>query len=157
MYRRCQQLVSEGAQHLVSSSGGNAGLAIATVGQRMGLPVTVVIPTSTPGYMKAKLELVGAKVIVRGAVWNEANETAMQLVEDIPSAALVHPFDHPQIWEGHSTIIHEIQEQLAEQSSEPLAPAAVITVVGGSGLLGGVMRGCDQVVTSQTSIYAHVI
>ena len=45
--RLCQQLKAEGARAFVSSSGGNAGYAAAYAGQALGVPVTVVVP-STP-------------------------------------------------------------------------------------------------------------
>eukprot|EP00808_Paulinella_micropora_P031177 g61995.t1 len=151
MSRRCRQVCEEGSTKLVSSSGGNAGLAIATVGRSMCLPVTVVVPTSTPQYMREKLAAQGAEVLVSGAVWNEANETAKQIVQRDPKAALVHPFDHPDIWAGHASMVREIYQQLAERQKKPSGettscwPAAVVAVVGGGGLLGGLMTGMEQV------------
>ena len=44
----CQAAVRRGATTLVSSSGGNAGLAVAYSGQRLGAPVAVVVPETTP-------------------------------------------------------------------------------------------------------------
>src|SRR5437868_3758519 len=38
----CQEAVAKGAKHLIASSGGNAGLAVAYAGKLMGIPVTVL-------------------------------------------------------------------------------------------------------------------
>jgi L-serine/L-threonine ammonia-lyase len=48
--------------------------------------------------------------------------------------AYVPPFDHPLLWEGHSTMVDEI---VAER---PI-PDAVVVAVGGGGLLCGVAEG----------------
>ena len=43
----CEIYVARGAKKLVSSSGGNAGLAVAYAGRLLGVPVTVVVPETT--------------------------------------------------------------------------------------------------------------
>ncbi|MEN3275377.1 MAG: L-serine/L-threonine ammonia-lyase [Massilia sp.] len=40
----CATRVAGGARRIVSSSGGNAGLAAAYAGRRLGVPVLVVVP-----------------------------------------------------------------------------------------------------------------
>ena len=62
----------------------------------LGVSVTVVIPRSTPAQMKILLEQEGATVIVRGAVWSEANEFAHDLL-DRTMTAFLHPFDDPLV------------------------------------------------------------
>ena len=42
--------------------------------------------------------LQGAEVFVRGDIWDEANEAALECLQDNPQAAFVHPYDHPLIW-----------------------------------------------------------
>lgn len=50
------------------STGGNAGLAAAYAAKKLGLPITVVVPSTTgPGTLR-KLEELGAKVEVSGQV-----------------------------------------------------------------------------------------
>lgn len=58
--------------------------------------------------MRKKIEKEGAEVIVHGKAWDDANNLAVQLTQQNPSSCLIHPFDHPYIWEGNSTIIDEI-------------------------------------------------
>jgi len=136
-----------GVRMLVSSSGGNAGMAVAYSGRQLGVPVNVVVPSTTPVSMMDAIREQGATVIVHGDVWDEANEEALRRVEEAQAsgtnAALIHPFDHPEVWEGHSSLITEVHSQLAEQGLG--TPSAVITVVGGGGLLCGIMQGMDRV------------
>ena len=87
----CTEYVKHGARRLVSSSGGNAGLAVAYAGRSMGVPVTVVVPQTTSERAKELLRLEDAEVIVHGASWQEANELALSLVG--PTDAFLHPFD----------------------------------------------------------------
>ena len=138
--------IAGGATHVVSSSGGNAGLATAYAGRELGVPVTVVLPETTPAFVVGRLREYGADAVVHGKVWDEANARALELVEDLGGAgALVHPFDHPDLWEGHATLVHEVREQLEAQTGHARAPAAVVTVVGGGGLLRGILQGLDDV------------
>lgn len=48
--------------HVFSSSGGNAGLATAVCGRRLGLNVTVVVPETTKPLMLDKIRAEGAEV-----------------------------------------------------------------------------------------------
>ena len=49
-------------------TGGNAGLAAAYCARELGLPITVVVPQSTPEFMVQKLKEEGAEVEVMGRV-----------------------------------------------------------------------------------------
>ncbi len=131
----CETYAAEGKRRFVSSSGGNAGLAVAYAGRRLGIPVTVVIPQSTPGHARALLEQEGAEVVIHGAVWAEANEHAQSMLD--ADAAFLHPFDNPSMWTGHATLIDEVVRTGTEFD-------CVILSVGGGGLLCGVMEGLDR-------------
>ena len=131
----CETYVQRGAQRLVSSSGGNAGLAVAYAGRSLGVPVTVVVPRTTSERAKELLQLEEAEVIVHGASWQEANELALSLVG--PTDAFLHPFDDPLLWHGHATMIDEV-------ARSGLQPDAVVLSVGGGGLLSGVAEGLDR-------------
>ncbi|KAF6003471.1 hypothetical protein F1559_000723 [Cyanidiococcus yangmingshanensis] len=119
---------------IISSSGGNAGMAAAAAGLALGLPVRVYVPETTPVYMRTRLESEGATVCVHGKVWDETNAKALEVVQSTNGALYVHPFDHPSIWRGHSTLIDELEHR----------PAAVIVSVGGGGLLLGVVQGLQR-------------
>ncbi|MEN8362419.1 pyridoxal-phosphate dependent enzyme [Acinetobacter baumannii] len=131
----CEYHFSRGAQRFVSSSGGNAGLAVAYAGRRLGVPVTVVVPESTSARARHLLELEGADVRVHGKTWMEANELALSLLSE--NDAFIHPFDDPLLWEGHASMIDEVV-------ATGLRPDAVILSVGGGGLLAGVHNGLQR-------------
>lgn len=60
----CETYLAQGARKFISSSGGNAGLAVAYAGRRLGVPVTVVVPETTTPKAIALLQLENAEVIV---------------------------------------------------------------------------------------------
>ncbi|HEY3949204.1 pyridoxal-phosphate dependent enzyme [Phenylobacterium sp.] len=132
----CQRLAAEGATAFVSSSGGNAGYAAAYAGRALGLPVTVVTPSSTAQDMRDKIAGLGAEVLTHGAAWDDADALAREIVER-GQAAYVPPFDHPLLWEGHASMIDEI-------AAAGPAPDAVVVAVGGAGLLCGVAEGLER-------------
>lgn len=57
-----------GCTQLVSSSGGNAGLAAIYCAGELGLPITVVVPETTPDFIVEKMRGEGATVEVLGKV-----------------------------------------------------------------------------------------
>lgn len=126
----------EGARAFVSSSGGNAGLAVAYSGRLLHIPVKVVIPESTPPLMVEKIQREGAEVIVHGKDWNAADVLARELAKE-PGSFYISPFDHPLIWKGHATLIHEIKDK-------NIKPDAICLSVGGGGLLCGVVQGLHE-------------
>jgi L-serine/L-threonine ammonia-lyase len=128
----CEAHARAGVRRFVSSSGGNAGMAVAYAGRRLGIPVTVVVPSTTTERALKRIRDEGADAIVHGDSWLEAHTHAEGLTG--PHDALIHPFDEPRIWDGHATMIDEI----ARTSTRP---DAVVVSVGGGGLLCGVIEG----------------
>lgn len=142
----CQRLKAEGAQAFVSSSGGNAGYAAAYAGRALEVPVTVVVPTTTPAFMRDRIKTLGANVIVEGDVWDVADQVAQAIVAR-GEAAYVPPFDHPILWEGHSSLVDEILQ------AGP-TPDAIVVAVGGGGLLCGVAEGLARHGLDEVAIIA---
>jgi L-serine/L-threonine ammonia-lyase len=69
---------------LVASSGGNAGLGVATVARSLPtMEISVVVPETTKPLVIDKLRLLGAEVTVYGANWNIADALARQRVNEI--------------------------------------------------------------------------
>lgn len=132
----CSVAKNEGAKRFISSSGGNAGVAAAHAGRILGIPVKVFLPESTPDFMMNKIEAEGAVVQVGGKDWNEANEAALREIE-VSDGFYIPPFDHPEIWRGHSTIVDEIKRQTEK-------PALITVAVGGGGLLCGILEGLSR-------------
>lgn len=131
----CETYLARGAQRFVSSSGGNAGLAVAYAGRLLRVPVTVVVPETTTERAKELLRLENAEVIVHGTSWQEANTFAQSLVG--ATDAFLHPFDDPLLWQGHATLVDEVFHS-------GLRPDAIVLSVGGGGLLSGVIAGVHR-------------
>lgn len=133
----CTELSKQGAKRFVTSSGGNAGLAVAYAGRKLYLPVTVVVANNVPEMMREKLRQEGAEVVVHGKDWSEADVLAQKMCQE-KGVCYVHPFDHPTVWKGHATLIHEVK-------AAGLKPDAVVIAVGGGGLFCGVVQGLHEV------------
>lgn len=56
---------------------------------------------------------------VHGANWNAADTLARSLVSEDPFASYIPPYDHPLLWEGHSSIIDEIKDSGIKPSECP--------------------------------------
>lgn len=128
----CQEHSKRGAKRFVSSSGGNAGLAVAYAGRVMQIPVVVVLPQTATEWTIQLLRMEQAEVVVHGSSWQEANAHAMSILT--PQDAFIHPFDDPLLWEGHATLIDEV-------AATSVRPDAVVVSIGGGGLLSGVVKG----------------
>jgi L-serine/L-threonine ammonia-lyase len=131
--RLVQQRVAEGARSVVCASGGNAGMAAALAAAACNVPATIVVPQSTGAAVREAIATRGATVIVHGASWDDAHAHATALAE-AQGAVYVHPFDDPLLWDGHATLIDEVVR-------EGVAFDAVVTSVGGGGLLAGIVEG----------------
>lgn len=131
----CQEYARRGAVRFISSSGGNAGIAVAYAGRMLSIPVVVVVPETTTERAKQLIRQEGAEIIVHGPSWQEANARAVSMLKD--TDAFLHPFDDPLLWRGHATMIDE-----AARSG--VKPDAVVLSVGGGGLLCGVIEGLHR-------------
>ncbi|XP_071849510.1 serine dehydratase-like isoform X1 [Apostichopus japonicus] len=136
---RCRKAVLSGCKHIISSSGGNAGYAAAYAAKQLGVKATIVVPETTAQNVRNRMSDAGAQVIVHGKVWDEANDRAQDMIAKDKEAIGIHPFDHPDVWAGHATLVEELANEL------PQKPDLIITSVGGGGLLCGIAEGLDRV------------
>ncbi|QSQ17444.1 pyridoxal-phosphate dependent enzyme [Myxococcus landrumensis] len=128
----CEARHAAGARRFVSSSSGNAGIAVAYSGRELGVPVLVVVPESSSARARDRIRFEGAELVVHGASWAEANAYAQSVMG--ADDAFVHPFDDPGLWPGHATMVDEM-------AATGPKPDAVVVAVGGGGLLCGVLEG----------------
>jgi L-serine/L-threonine ammonia-lyase len=142
----CQRLQAQGAERFVCSSGGNAGLAAAYAARAIGAPMTVVLPSTTPNFMRERAAALGAQVLIEGDVWDAA-DTLAQAIAGRGEAAYVSPFNHPYLWEGHASLVDEI-------AAAGPAPDAIVVAVGGGGLMCGVAEGLERNGLTDTAIIA---
>ncbi|MDQ0123357.1 L-serine/L-threonine ammonia-lyase [Pseudomonas lini] len=129
----CTQAKAQGKRKVVCPSAGNAGFATAVAAASLGLKACIVVPHTTPETTRARIRNTGAEVIVHGKVWDDANQKAMALAQGARTE-YVPAFDHPVLWEGHSSMIDEILEDCPQVDT-------LVTSVGGGGLLAGILTG----------------
>lgn len=129
----CSWAKAQGKRRVVCPSGGNAGFATAVAAASLGLSACIVVPHTTPESTRNRIKKTGAEVIVHGKVWDEANQRAKELSQDADTE-YVPAFDHPLLWEGHSTLVDEVLEVCPQVD-------VMVTSVGGGGLLAGILTG----------------
>jgi threonine dehydratase len=119
----------ERARGVIAASAGNHAQAVAYHGRRLGIPVTIVMPTSTPLMKVAQTEEHGARVVLHGDRFDDAYARARE-IEAAEGLLFVHPFDDPAIVAGTGTIAIEMLE------AEPELDLLVVPI-GGGGLISG--------------------
>jgi L-serine/L-threonine ammonia-lyase len=95
--------------------------------------------------MIEKIRILGATdVIQHGAHFKEADRYLVEVVmerarERGEEPVYCHPYDHPDLWEGHSSLVNEVAAQMKEDGEG--APDVLVCSVGGGGLFNGIMEG----------------
>ncbi|XP_054288339.1 L-threonine ammonia-lyase-like [Macrosteles quadrilineatus] len=115
---------------VISASLGNHAQALCYHGQRLGVPVTVVMPVVAPIMKIQACKKYGATVIVAGNDMKEAKHLAMVKGREL-GLTYINGYDHPHIIAGQGTLGLEIVEQVSDID-------AVVVPVGGGGLIAGV-------------------
>lgn len=135
---------------LICSSGGNAGHAVAVIGNNLGIPVDVYVPVTTLTLMINKIKKQEARVFVGGENWNAADCFAREALSRDPDSKYIPPYDHPLIWDGYISIVEEIKLSLGEENK----PDMIVLSVGGGGLLRGIQLGLKKVGWNDVKILA---
>ncbi|NJN77194.1 MAG: pyridoxal-phosphate dependent enzyme [Saprospiraceae bacterium] len=136
MENLCRYYLAKGQRKFIASSGGNAGLAMAYVGQKLGAEIKIVVPKSTSEFMVDKIRNLKVDVEIYGTIWNETHEYALRQAEET-KATYVSPFDDVLLWEGHASMIDECAKAMPK-------PTKIVLSVGGGGLLLGVLEGMKR-------------
>ncbi len=77
--------------HVVTASGGNHGLAVATAARLLGLPATVFVPEPAPESKTRRIEAAGATLVRHGASYAEASAAALAAPARSTAAATREP------------------------------------------------------------------
>ena len=125
------------ARGAIAASAGNHAQGLAYHGARLGIPVTIVMPRTTPTVKVTQTEGHGATVILHGEQVDDALAFALGLAED-RRLTLVHPFNDPVIIAGQGTVAVEM---LADY---PRIDTLVVPIGGG-----GLISGCGIVAQAQ--------
>jgi len=130
-YTRIARLPPEQrARGVVAASAGNHAQGVALAAARLGIRATVFMPVGAALPKVAATRDYGAEVRLAGATVDEALVRAGDFAE-ATGAVLVHPFDHPDVVAGQSSLGAEVLEQVP-------GVRTVVVGVGGGGLLAGV-------------------
>src|SRR4029453_5014004 len=120
----------ERTRGVVCSSAGNHARGGALAAALHGIRAVVVMAeNATPSKVEAT-RAYGAEVVLHGSIWDEANEKALELVED-QGLTYVHPFDDLDLITGEGTLGLEIYDDLPTVDT-------VVVPIGGGGLISGV-------------------
>ena len=115
---------------LVTASGGNHGMGVATAGALTGTPASIYLPENTPTSKIEKIRAIASSVIVQGDVWDDANALALDAsIKD--GMTYVHPFADRSVVTGQGTVALEILE------AAPMLDTLMVAI-GGGGLISGV-------------------
>ena len=118
---------------LVTHSSGNHGQAVACAAASVGAHATVFMPADAPAVKVDSTRRWGAE-IVRYDRLRDNREALSSSYAERTGAALVPPFDHPDVIAGQGTLALELAEDAA---SAGLALDALLVCTGGGGLIGG--------------------
>ena len=120
---------AEARNGVVTHSSGNHAQALALAARVRGIPAYIVMPRTAPGVKKAAVEGYGGIVTLCEPTLEARETTAAELVAKT-GAALIPPFDHPDVIAGQGTAALELLEDVPDLD-------AVVAPVGGGGLLSG--------------------
>lgn len=118
------------ARGVIAYSSGNHAQGVACAAALLGVSATVVMPENAVAAKVASTRRYGADVLFAGTDSETRRRRAEELAEE-RGAALVPPYDHPEIIAGQGTLGLEILEQAPEVD-------AVFVPIGGGGLVSGV-------------------
>jgi threonine dehydratase len=119
----------ERAAGVVAVSGGNHGLAVAYAARELGIPATVVMPSTTAATSIAGARADGADVVLTDTI---AEAFATATTEAALGKVLVHPFDDPLVVAAQATLAVELLEDAPDTTD-------VIASIGGGGMISGVI------------------
>jgi threonine dehydratase len=121
---------NEKGRGVIAASAGNHAQGLAYHGQRLGVPVTIVMPRGTPFVKVEQTRAFGATVIIEGDGYDAAYGHAQKLEQDL-GLVFVHPFDDEDVMAGQGAIALEMLEDAPDLEILPVP-------IGGGGLISGV-------------------
>ncbi|KQZ29854.1 threonine ammonia-lyase [Caulobacter sp. Root1472] len=128
---------SEKAKGVIAASAGNHAQGLAYHGARLGVPVTIVMPKTTPFVKVQHTRDFGATVVIEGETYDDASAHARKLQAE-QDLTFVHPFDDYDIMAGQGTIALEMLEDAPDLEVLPVP-------IGGGGLISGVATAAKAV------------
>jgi threonine dehydratase len=115
---------------VIAASAGNHAQGVAYAAKIKKIPCTIVMPENASPAKVAATRSYGAKVIRRGANYDDAWEATQQIAK-AEGKTIIHAFDDPDIIAGQGTIGLELLQDLPDVDR-------IYLPVGGGGLASGV-------------------
>ena len=130
-YNKIAHLSEAERQHgVIAASAGNHAQGVALAAHKLGIPATIVMPTTTPNIKVEAVTRLGGNAILFGDTYDEAHQHSLQLAEQ-QNLSYVHPYDDEYVIAGQGTIAMEILKQ------HPGKIDAIFIAIGGGGLVAG--------------------
>jgi threonine dehydratase len=114
---------------VIAASAGNHSQGLSYHGTRLGVPVTIVMPKTTPMVKVMQTEQVGGKVLLEGETYDDAYAIARSMEKQL-GLTFVHPFDDPNVAAGQGTVALEMLEDAPDLET-------LVVPIGGGGLISG--------------------
>jgi len=117
------------ARGVIAFSSGNHAQAVALAARILGLEATIVMPQDAPPSKMQATRDYGAAVATYDRYREDREQIAQRLAAE-RGAAIIPPYDHPDVIAGQGTAAAELIEQIG-------APDSLFVCLGGGGLLSG--------------------
>lgn len=121
---------AEAARGVVTHSSGNHAQALALAASIRGIEAHVVMPENAPSVKRRAVEDYGATVYPCKPTLAAREEGTARVIE-ATGAALIPPYNHPDIIAGQGTIALELLAQVEKLD-------AIVAPVGGGGMISGI-------------------
>ncbi|MBV8913306.1 MAG: threonine/serine dehydratase [Acetobacteraceae bacterium] len=134
---------------VVTHSSGNHGQALACAAAAIGTKATIFMPADAPRVKVESTRRWGAEIVHYDRVRDDRDAMARAHAERT-GAALIPPFDHPQVIAGQGTLALELVEDAA---SAGLPMDAMLVCTGGGGMIAGCALAAEGA-SPRTEVYA---
>lgn len=128
---------AERKRGVIAASAGNHSQGLAYHAARLGIPVTIVMPSGTPFVKVQQTRAFGAEVVIDGDGYDEASAYARRLCDE-RDLVFVHPFNDLDVMAGQGTVALEMFEDMPDLEILPVP-------IGGGGLISGVATAAKHV------------
>lgn len=120
---------------VIAASAGNHSQGLSYHGTRLGVPVTIVMPRTTPTVKVMQTESVGGNVVLEGETFDDAYAHARKLEQE-RGLTFIHPFDDRLVAAGQGTVGLEMLEDVPDLD-------CLVVPIGGGGLISGIATVAD--------------
>jgi threonine dehydratase len=150
-YNKIRRLIEDGhaPPAVVAYSSGNHAQGVAAAARLLGVPAVIVMPRDAPRIKLENTRAHGAEIVTYDRL-GESRETVAEAILAERNAALVRPFDDPDIIAGQGTVGLELAQQAAVLG---LSIDLLLVPCGGGGLVSGCATALSAV-SPATKVYA---